>query len=134
MSAYTKDINAFVLDINETIKNVPKYLTNKLDKHSKMMVNEVKRRTPVDTGNLKNSWRRSEVERHHNTYSVTISNNARNPKYGTQYASFVEFGHYSTGGNWVNGRFMLMKSQLNAQVKLEQDLRKDQVILYSKLL
>ena len=134
MSNYYKSLHAYIDAIDETIKNVPEYLTEKLHKHADDLVRETRQRTPVDTGNLRDSWKRSGVLREGDTYKVSITNDARNPKYGTEYATYVEYGHNSTSGNWVPGRFMLTESQEEERVRLQEDLEKDQVSLYSRLI
>ncbi|MBR3552478.1 MAG: HK97 gp10 family phage protein [Clostridia bacterium] len=64
----------------------------------------VKKRTPVDTGYLRKGWTCGNVEKHGDTYTVTIENNV-------EYAPYVEFGHRTRGGGWVAGRFMLTLSE-----------------------
>lgn len=72
---------------------------------------EVKRRTPVDTGDLRNHWKLEEVVRSGEELRVWFVN----PMY---YASFVEYGHakpYKSGAepgsaDWVEGYFMMTVS------------------------
>ena len=63
---------------------------------------DIKRDTPVDTGNLRARWEVSPVGKKELIYYVTIFNPA-------EYASFVEDGHYTTGEGvkkrWVPGRW-----------------------------
>ena len=78
-------------------------------------VAEVKQRTPVDHGRLRQSWTKTQAINTGNSVQVDITNN-------TEYASFVEFGHRQTPGRyvpaigkrlkvaWVPGRFMLKNS------------------------
>ena len=75
------------------------------------------RRTPVDTGELRRRWTGGSMAsatayadsltiRHvGNDYVVEIIN-------PTEYASYVEYGHRTRGGDgWVNGRFMMTISE-----------------------
>lgn len=134
MPKYYKNINAYIKAINSTIKDVPKYLTEKLNKHADGLVSEVKSRTPVDTGNLRDSWKRSSVEKSGKTYKVRVTNDAQNPEYGMEYATYVEYGHRTTAGNWFEGYHMLLISEENTRKRLADDLNKDQVDLYSELI
>jgi hypothetical protein len=73
---------------------------------------EVKPRTPVDTGDLRNHWQVGRVFRVGDTLSVQIVNSM-------YYASYVEYGHakpYKSGAgpgsvDWVEGYFMMTVSE-----------------------
>lgn len=58
----------------------------------------VKKRTPVDTGNLRNKWYLSGVARRGNDVMINIVNSAL-------YASFVEFGHWQQPGRFIPGHW-----------------------------
>lgn len=80
---------------------------------------KIKKRTPVDTGLLRRSWKVGRVERHGNAYVVEIVNN-------TEYASFVEYGH-RTGKDltkWVEGRFMMTISMQEIERELPRYLER----------
>lgn len=72
---------------------------------------EVKPRTPVDTGDLRNHWKLDGITRSGDTLQVWFVN----PMY---YATFVEYGHakpYKAGAapgsaDWVDGYFMMTVS------------------------
>ncbi len=72
---------------------------------------EVKPRTPVDTGDLRNHWKLDGMTRSGDTLQVWFVN----PMY---YATFVEYGHakpYKSGAaegsnDWVEGYFMMTVS------------------------
>ena len=66
--------------------------------------------TPVDTGRLQASWETDVTQDGARTYTLHIYNDARNPDSGKPYAKYVEYGHYSVAGNWVEGRFMLNRT------------------------
>ena len=59
---------------------------------------KVKRRTPVDTGDLRGSWYLSGVARRGGDFMINIIN----PKL---YASFVEYGHTQETGRFIPGRW-----------------------------
>ena len=72
---------------------------------------EVKPRTPVDTGDLRNHWKLDGITRSGDTLQVWFVN----PMY---YATYVEYGHakpYKAGAaegsaDWVEGYFMMTVS------------------------
>lgn len=51
-------------------------------------------------GNLRRNWKVSSVKKSGSNWIVTISNN-------TEYGPYVEFGHRTVNGGWVEGQFML---------------------------
>lgn len=90
---------------------------------------KIKKRTPVDSGDLRRKWKVGRVERRGSAYVVEIFNN-------TDYASFVEFGH-RTGidlTKWVEGRFMMTISMKEIERELPRYLEKRQEQLLKKLL
>lgn len=82
---------------------------------------KVVKRTPVGQypkgsgkvgGTLRRGWTMTQVTKVADGYEVQVLN----PVY---YAPYVEYGHRTRGGGgWVEGRFMLTKSEL----EIEQDL------------
>ena len=72
---------------------------------------EVKPRTPVDTGDLRNHWKLDGIARSGDNLQVWFVNSM-------EYATFVEYGHakpYKSGASpgsadWVEGYFMMTVS------------------------
>ena len=76
------------------------------------LLRKVKKRTPVDTGELRRNWQVSNIRLFERFCVVEIYNS-------TEYAEYVEFGHRQTPGRyvpaigkrlkkaWVPGKFML---------------------------
>lgn len=97
------------------------------------LLSKVIKRTPVGVyppssgkvgGTLRRNWRSSSVRRVANGYEVTVYNN-------THYAPYVEYGHRTRGGGgWVEGRFMLTKSEL----EIEKDIPRIIEVKLKKLL
>lgn len=90
---------------------------------------KIKKRTPVDTGELRRNWTVGEVQRRGNSYIVEIFNN-------TEYASFVEYGH-RTGKNltkWVEGRFMMTISMKEIEQELPRFLQRKQMELLDQIM
>ena len=80
-------------------------------KEGQRFIAEVKPRTPVDTGDLRNHWKLDGITRDGDELKVWFVN----PMY---YATFVEYGHakpYKAGAapgsaDWVEGYFMMTVS------------------------
>ena len=80
-------------------------------KEGQRFIAEVKPRTPVDTGDLRNHWKLDGMTRQGDTLYVWFVN----PMY---YATYVEYGHakpYKAGAaegspDWVDGYFMMTAS------------------------
>lgn len=102
--------------VNEFITVAAKELASRL-------IAMAKQRTPVDTGQLRRGWTGGvdqsptayafslPVVRSGDKFIITITN----PEH---YASYVEFGHRTVNGGWVEPRYMLTRSE----VELEEDL------------
>lgn len=80
---------------------------------------KIKRRTPVDSGDLRRNWQVGKVERQGDSYVVELFNN-------TEYGQFVEFGHRSGPGltEWTEGRFMMTISMQEIERELPSYLEK----------
>lgn len=59
---------------------------------------KAKKRTPVDTGDLRNKWYLSGIAWRGNDVMINLVNSAL-------YASFVEYGHWQEVGRFVPGRW-----------------------------
>lgn len=102
-----------VLNDQELIESCAKELAARF-------LRKVTKRTPVDTGNLRRNWAgRTSISNpdnygmqvHHvgNKYWITLTNN-------TEYASYVEYGHRTRGGQgWVEGQFFMTISEQEIQ-------------------
>lgn len=77
------------------------------------LVSDVKKNTPVVTGNLRRSWQQSAVTKSGAHWAVTVYNTA-------DYAIYVEYGHRTRNHkSWVEGQFMLT----NAKKRLDRKAR-----------
>jgi hypothetical protein len=90
---------------------------------------KVKRRTPVDSGELRRNWKVGNVVRKGNAYEVEIYNN-------TEYASFVEYGHRAgkNSTRWVEGRFMMTISMKLVEKEMPKFIEKKQIELLEQLM
>lgn len=91
----------FVSKVGDEVKTqkILTKLKKRMDIVSSFAFSEMVKTTPVKTGNLRRAWQKSNVNYTNRNIVVKISNNA-------DYASFVENGHRTAAGGWVEGRFM----------------------------
>ncbi len=76
---------------------------------------EVKGRTPVDTGHLRDNWHVGPLQKRGNEYYIEVYNNV-------EYAEPVEYGH-RRGRSFVPGRHMMELSLIEVQSILPDYLR-----------
>ena len=89
---------------------------------------KIKKRTPVDEGELRRNWRVGNVIRKGNSYLVEIINL-------TEYGPFVEYGHRTRDGKgWVEGRFMMTISMKEIEKELPRYLEKRQAELLNDIM
>lgn len=89
---------------------------------------KVKKRTPVDSGELRRNWRVGRVIRQGSSYVVEIYNN-------TEYASFVEYGHRNRDKTeWIEGRFMMTISMKQIERELPFYLERRQAELLNQIM
>lgn len=100
-----------LLSLNSDIKTmIEKFLLDEAQKVLTLTIDN----TPVDTGLLRENWELSDVRRRGDKIEVSIINNVK-------YASFVEYGHLSTKGKWVDGKFMCTLAIDEIKGKLNRD-------------
>jgi len=78
---------------SDSLGEYPEHVDTVLAQSAELMINDVKMKTPVDTGLLRNSWKRTGVM----NGKVEIYNN-------TEYANHVEYGHRTRNGGDVKRR------------------------------
>ena len=102
------------------LKEVDRFLEGFLTQMALRALTKTKKRTPVDTGNLRNSWAIGEIERSGDTLSISLYN-------PVEYATYVEYGHKRTAwgskssaetSDWVEGRFMATLSLNNIEKEM----------------
>ena len=116
MSGYNfeiKGIDNFIKNIDNIQNNFYEDLENLIKKHGVYLFTNTKKRTPVDTGQLRRSW---ELEK--GDLYVRIFSNC-------EYSIFVEYGHRTRGGkSYVEGVYMLKKTFEKTEEKFTNDLEK----------
>ena len=102
------EFTEFTKEFGVKTKNFKSWIRRWCLNKAKVVLDEAKGRTPIDTGNLLASWNDPIISINGNQLEIVFSNNA-------EYAGWVEYGHAtpfhageSPGGeHWVEGRFML---------------------------
>lgn len=124
---YKGQLNAFKASLPATLKNFA-------NEEALTFLNLVKMRTPVDTGNLRNSWNcKGTVDI--DGIDLHITNYAEN-EVGEEYASWVEYGHNQHVGQYVakigkrlvnpqvRGIYMMSRSINDIDMEIEKDFKK----------
>ena len=116
MSGYNfeiKGIDNFLKDINNIQGNFRGDLQKLVEKHGGILLREVKKLAPVDTGQLIRSW---EFEK--GDLYVKLMNR-------TSYAIYIEYGHRTRGGGKpFEGVYMLKIPFERTEKKFTNDLEK----------
>ena len=96
-----KDFIKYVENFKEMEKEFEAFLKNWIIKQGDKLIANTKARTPVDTGNLRNSWSLGDYQRDGRTASIGINNSA-------EYASIIEYGTPKRPNwKWAGGAHML---------------------------
>ena len=95
---------------------------------AQIIVKEVKEKTPIDKGKLRDNWTIGEFKKEGTVYKIEVIN-------PLEYAEFVEFGHRQQPGryvkaigkrlkkSWVQGKFMLTITERDLQRNLDKIIR-----------
>lgn len=96
--------------LKRILRRTPALKKQFLAQEGEKLISRAKRKTPVDTENLRRHWKRGEVEGD----SVDVYNN-------TEYAAHVEYGHRTRNNGLVEGQFFLR----DAVQELEENFPED---------
>ena len=108
-----KGLDKFIISLNEMDDNFNRDLQSLVEKHGGILLRNTKKRTPVDTGQLRRSW---ELEK--GDLYVKLMNR-------TEYGIFIEYGHRTRGGkSYVEGVYMLKTSFEKTEKDFNRDLDK----------
>lgn len=104
--------------LKKDLTNLPQKVDSILNKSVKngadYLFDSTTRFTPVDTGNLKNNWKKinnGAVRVEKGNYISGIEND-------TEYAEYVNWGHRTVNGGFVKGRFFVQKGQEELKKKI----------------
>ena len=118
MSGYNfeiKGIDSFIKNIDNIQNNFYEDLENLIKKYGVYLFTNTKKRTPVDTGQLRRSW---QLKYKKGDLYIRLYNN-------TEYGLYVEYGHRTRGGkSYVEGVYMLKTSFEKTKKDFENDLEK----------
>ena len=118
MSGYNfeiKGIDDFLKNIDNIQNNFHEDLENLIKKHGVYLFTNTKKRTPVDTGQLRRSW---QLKYKKGDLYIRLYNN-------TEYGIYVEYGHRTRGGkSYIEGVYMLKKTFEKTEEKFTNDLEK----------
>lgn len=104
------------------------FIKKQLTKTGAKLLEKTQKRTPVDTGLLKESWRVNKPTKVRGGWEIKIKNNAKggwgttNYPDGDYYATHVEFGHFMPNGTYIEPKFMLTRSIHEIQARLPEEL------------
>lgn len=108
------DLDAFCMQITRELGQI--------------LFDDVGKRMPVDTGELKRKWIVNRVGKNGSMYEVKIIN-------PLEYAEFVEFGHRKRNNRgWVKGFFMLTLAERDLQRNMENIIREKVEALLNEVL
>lgn len=104
--------------LSEAIENqYPAEFREMVVKLARELQRAVKKKTPKDTGHLRNEWHVGNIEKRGNEYYIEVYNNV-------EYAEPVEYGHRTRGGKgFVKGAHMMELSIQEVQKHLPDYLR-----------
>jgi len=104
-------------EFKKSMNNMINSIDDIVDKRFGALLDEVvadtQLNTPVDTGNLKASWDRSDIYKEGNVYEAEVGTDFDN-------AESVEFGHSTESGGFVKGQLMFTNAIKKAENKLQQ--------------
>ena len=103
--------------------DLPKTLRDALEESAKFTLQNLKANTPVDTGNLRDS----------EDYKVTALTAVVGPNLEkAPYAGFVESGHYTRSGSFVQGQFYVQRTAIMIQPFIADYFRVSVVNTFAK--
>ena len=93
------------LKIDKVQKQVDKSSSTILYKLSSNALEEMKRRTPVDSGNMMKCWKKTPLVYSGKSKKIEVYNTATNPRTGYLYPLALEYGfHHYAWGSYVGFR------------------------------
>lgn len=114
----TRELKKFRDNLVKLDKNTDRIIEDCAKALAARLLREVKKRTPVKTGNLRRNWHTTSIIKHGFTFTMLVINQ-------TEYALYVEYGHRKKDGKgWVSGKFMMTISAEKIQQKAPQIVEK----------
>ena len=104
-----KGLDKFIISLNEMDDNFNRDLQALVEKHGGKLLRNTKKKTPVDTGQLRRSWQLEKGDLY-----VKLMNR-------TSYAIYIEYGHRTRGGGKPFEGVYMLKIPFERQKKEIQD-------------
>ena len=104
------------------------FIKKQLTKTGEKLLEKTQKRTPVDTGLLRDSWRINKPQKVRGGWEIKMKNNAKggwgttNFPDGDYYATHVEFGHVMPNGKYIKPVYMATKSIQEIEARLPEEL------------
>ncbi|XZJ78223.1 HK97 gp10 family phage protein [Clostridium perfringens] len=113
------EFEKFCTNMNRAADQFKNFLEDFLTKNALESLNKTKKRTPVDTGELRRNWEISSVVRKGADLVVYLYNSK-------EYASYVEDGHATRNREgWVEGYYMATISIEEIERKMPQRFNRE---------
>ncbi len=113
------EFEKFCTNMNRAADQFKNFLEDFLTKNALEVLNKTKKRTPVDTGELRRNWEISSVIRKGADLVVYLYNSK-------EYASYVEEGHATRNREgWVEGYYMATISIEEIERKMPQRFNRE---------
>ena len=121
-------LRAFETQVEALGKDMDWFYRELLKKLADQLEGDIIQNTPVQTGELRQSWFITDIVKNGDTYEIVICNNK-------EYASYVEYGHKQKPGryvpaigkrltaNWVDGKKMMTKSAAAFEAMIDEIIR-----------
>ncbi len=92
-----------------------------LQKATQLAFQKVRLKTPVDTGNLRRSWNIQKIIIERNIHRQAIENDLNQAPYGP----YVEYGHVTSHGTYVNGQYMTLQTKKEMESEFKKIVQKE---------
>lgn len=103
MSFDFKEFKEFAKNLEKLSKTIDKEIEDFFYEMALRCLARTRKRTPVDTGDLRKQWALSDIQKNGNELAITLYN-------PLEYASYKEYGHRMTKhwvpGEWKGNRFI----------------------------
>ena len=100
-------------------------IVNTLEDTGKFAVNEIKKRSTVDTGKMRDSMNYTPIKKEGNTWYIDVGST------DTYYTSYQEFGFFNVwAGRFIPGVFMVREGAKQGREFLHEELQKRMDVLF----
>lgn len=111
-SKFKIDTKDFQLKMKKLQNDYPEFNKTIIQKIGSRVLATVKRKTPVKTGHLRKNWSLTKPQVDKNGASIEVYNPVK-------YGPYVELGHKTKGGKFIQGKLMLKSSLALMQERIK---------------